>query len=155
MGGGGCYLGGSWWYSRRVCEGMKNNKFWEELIACFPWYDTGCNEKRRIQQFFCCCMCICYHGNISTELLPSKDRGIFTEPLPSKDMGDTQAHTHTQTAIWSHKPTSCFQNKESRLKIHSYSQIQMKYFVFALFNRLFQQHPSELLIQILKRLEEF
>jgi hypothetical protein len=58
-------------------------------------------------------VCICYRGgNVSTEPLPSNDKGIFTEPLPSKDEGifteplpsnnkgdthtDTNAHTHTQ-----------------------------------------------------------
>jgi hypothetical protein len=43
--------------------------------------------KRRFQQFFYCCMCICYRGNVSTEPLPSNDSGIFTKPLPSNDRG--------------------------------------------------------------------
>jgi hypothetical protein len=42
-------------------------------------------------------VCIRYRGNISTEPLPSNDKGNFTEPLPSNDWGDTQ--THTQTAM--------------------------------------------------------
>jgi hypothetical protein len=86
-------------------------------------------------------VCILYRGNVSTqpfyrndngiftEPLPSNDKRIFTEPLlsnnkgtftkplPSNDKGDTQTHTHTQTATLSHKPTLFFQNKESRLKI--------------------------------------
>jgi hypothetical protein len=32
-------------------------------------------------------MCIRYRGNVSTETLPSNDRGIFTELLPSNDKG--------------------------------------------------------------------
>jgi hypothetical protein len=32
-------------------------------------------------------VCIRYRGNVSTEPLPSNNRGIFTEPLPSNDMG--------------------------------------------------------------------
>jgi hypothetical protein len=28
-----------------------------------------------------------YRGNVSTEPLPSNDRGTFTEPLPSNDKG--------------------------------------------------------------------
>jgi hypothetical protein len=32
---------------------------------------------QRVQQFFCCCVCICYRGNVSTEPLPSDDRGTF------------------------------------------------------------------------------
>jgi hypothetical protein len=88
----------------------------------------GQHWKRRIRQSFYCCVCIRYHGNVSTEPLPSNDRGIFTEPslsndkgiftepLPSNDMGETQALARTQTAMWSHKPTLVFQNKESRLK---------------------------------------
>jgi hypothetical protein len=41
----------------------------------------------------CCCVCICYRGNVSTELLSSNDRGMFTEPLPSNDKG---IHIQTQ-----------------------------------------------------------
>jgi hypothetical protein len=68
----------------------------------------GPHRKRRVQQFFYCCVCIRYRGNVSTEPLPSNDRGIFTgpfpgndkgmftKPLPSNDKGDTQTHTHRQ-----------------------------------------------------------
>jgi hypothetical protein len=44
-----------------------------------------------------------YRGKVSTEPLPTNDKGIFTEPLPSNDREDT--HTRTQTATLSHKPT--------------------------------------------------
>jgi hypothetical protein len=55
--------------------------------------------KQCVQQFFYCCVCIRYRGNVYTKPLPSKDRGIFTEPLTSNDRGDTQ------TATQFHKPT--------------------------------------------------
>jgi hypothetical protein len=47
----------------------------------------GPHWKRRVQKFFYCCLCIRYRGNVSTEPLPSNDKGIFTEPLPSSDKG--------------------------------------------------------------------
>jgi hypothetical protein len=47
----------------------------------------GPRLKRRVQQVFYCCVCIRYHGNISTEPLPSNDGRIFTEALPSNDKG--------------------------------------------------------------------
>jgi hypothetical protein len=47
----------------------------------------GPRWKWRVQQFFYHCVCIRYRGNVSTELLPSNDRGSFTEPLPSSDGG--------------------------------------------------------------------
>jgi hypothetical protein len=69
--------------------------------------------KRRVQQFFYCCVSIRYRGNVSTERLPSNERGIFTEPFPSKDKGtcteplpsndreDTHTHacTHTDSNV--------------------------------------------------------
>jgi hypothetical protein len=61
---------------------------------------------KRIQQLFCCCMCIHYRGNVSTEPSPSNDWGIFREPVPIINEGYTQ--THTLTATWSHKPTLFF-----------------------------------------------
>jgi hypothetical protein len=36
----------------------------------------GPHGKRRVQQFFYCCVCIRYSCNVSTEPLPSNDRGI-------------------------------------------------------------------------------
>jgi hypothetical protein len=56
------------------------------------------HRKRCVQKFFYCCLCIRYRGNISTEPLPSNDRGIFTEPLPSNDRRDAPTHTHTRAA---------------------------------------------------------
>jgi hypothetical protein len=52
----------------------------------------GPHWKRRVR-FFYCCVCIRYRGNVSTEPLPSNDRGIFTEPLLTKDGGGIHRHT--------------------------------------------------------------
>jgi hypothetical protein len=35
--------------------------------------------KRHVQNFFYCCVCIRYRGNVSTEPLPINDRGIFPQ----------------------------------------------------------------------------
>jgi hypothetical protein len=43
--------------------------------------------KKRVQKFFYCCLCIRYRGNVSTEPLPSNEKGIFTETLPSNYKG--------------------------------------------------------------------
>jgi hypothetical protein len=77
----------------------------------------GPHWKRRVQQFFYCCLCIRYRGSVSTEPLPSNYKGTFTEPFPSKDKGwysdtHTRARTNTQTATWSHEPTLFFQNRK-------------------------------------------
>jgi hypothetical protein len=39
----------------------------------------GPRWNRRVQQFFYWCVCIRYRGNVSTEPLPSNDRGIHIE----------------------------------------------------------------------------
>jgi hypothetical protein len=75
----------------------------------------GQHWKRRVQQFFYRRVWIRYRGNVSTEPLPSKDRGIFTEPLPRNDKGifteplpsNDRGNTETpaQTATLSHKPS--------------------------------------------------
>jgi hypothetical protein len=82
------------------------------LLAYFPYFVQevlgrtnrplslilhGPHWKRRVQQFFYCCVCIYYRGNVSTELLPSNDRGIFTEPFPSNDSG---IHIQTHRLMW-------------------------------------------------------
>jgi hypothetical protein len=37
------------------------------------------HSKRSVQQFFYSCVCIRYRGNVSTEPLPSNDRGIYIQ----------------------------------------------------------------------------
>jgi hypothetical protein len=87
---------------------------WEELIAYFPWYDTGHikNDGSNKSSIFACvfvtavkflpCRCLATirglleplpsndTGNFP-EPLPSNDKGIFTEPLPSNDKGILQS----------------------------------------------------------------
>jgi hypothetical protein len=65
------------------------------------------HSKRRVQQFFYCCVCIRYRGNVSTEPLPSNDRE-----------GHTDTHIHAHKHRQQHDLISLllfFQNKESRL----------------------------------------
>jgi hypothetical protein len=100
-----------WWQIPRLVLVYATKKQEEVLgrtnrLLSLIWH--GPHWKRRVQQFFYCCMCIRYRGNVSTEPLPSNDRGIFTEPLPSNDR---RIHRHTQRATWS-------QSKESRLKMN-------------------------------------
>jgi hypothetical protein len=82
----------------RECE---KQEVLERINRLLSLIRHGPHWKRRVQQFFYCCVCIRYHGNVSTEPLPSKDRGIFTGPLPSNDRGytdtSTRARTHTNT----------------------------------------------------------
>jgi hypothetical protein len=61
----------------------------------------GPHWKRRVQQFFYCCVCIRYRGNVSTEPLPSNDKGIFTEPLASNDRGIS-----TEPLLWQPFPSN-------------------------------------------------
>jgi hypothetical protein len=71
-----------------------NKKLWEELIACFPWYDTGHIENDASKSSIVACVfvnaetfvpsrCLPTIGGVFTELLPSNDREIFTEALPA------------------------------------------------------------------------
>jgi hypothetical protein len=39
----------------------------------------GPHRKRHVQQIFYCCVCVCYRGNVSTEPLPSNERGIHIQ----------------------------------------------------------------------------
>jgi hypothetical protein len=75
-------------------------KFWEELIAYFPRYETGPHRKRLVQQLYCC-VCIRSSVNVFTEPLPSNDRGIFTEPLPTYDRRDTHTHSNVISQAYS------------------------------------------------------
>jgi hypothetical protein len=66
-------------------EKIREVRGWTSLLSLIR---HGPHWKRCVQQF-CCCMCIWYQGNVSTEPLPNNDRGIFNEPLPSDDKGYT------------------------------------------------------------------
>jgi hypothetical protein len=81
---------------------MKNKNFWLESIAYFPWYNTSHIENDASNNSSIVA-CIRYRGNVSTE------------PLPSNDRGDTQTRTHRQQRDLI-KPTQFFQNKGSGLK---------------------------------------
>jgi hypothetical protein len=98
-----------------------NNKIEQEVLGRTDhllssiWH--GPHWKRRVQQFFYCWVCIHYRGNVSTEPLPSNDRGIFTNPLPSNNRG-IHIHTHTHTdgrhfliipLRWAHVPWYTYQ----------------------------------------------
>jgi hypothetical protein len=50
-----------------ITAAIKHEKFWEELIAYFPSIRHGPHRKRRVQQFFCFCMCIRCRSNVSTD----------------------------------------------------------------------------------------
>jgi hypothetical protein len=63
-----------------------NKKFWEEIIAYFPSYDTDRIENDASNNFSIVA-CVRWRSNFLTEPLPSNDRGILTEPLPSNDKG--------------------------------------------------------------------
>jgi hypothetical protein len=112
-------------------ESNINKTFWEELIAYFPWYDTGHieNDASNNSSIVACIFV--------TEPLASNDTRIFIVPFPSNNKGIFQSHclatirwllrsrrlatvrgihrhkhknTHTRTATWSHKPNLFFQN---------------------------------------------
>jgi hypothetical protein len=78
----------------------ENKKFWEELIAYFPWYDTGHSENDASNNSsIVACVFV-----TAVTFLPSRCLATIG--------GNSQ--THTQTATWSHKPT--FQAKNGTEK---------------------------------------
>jgi hypothetical protein len=93
----------------------KNNKFWEEQIAYFPWYDTGHieNDASNNSSIVACLFVT------AVTFLEKRCLATIGGFLPSRRLATIGGiHTHAQTARWSHKPTLFFQNKESRLKIN-------------------------------------
>jgi hypothetical protein len=88
----------------------RNKKFWEELIAYFPWYDTGhiendaSNNSSIVAGVFV----------TAVTFLPSRCPATIRGFLPTRYLA-TIGEIHTQTATWSHRPTLFLQNKESRL----------------------------------------
>jgi hypothetical protein len=63
-------------------------------MAYFSWYDTG-HTKNEASNNYSTVECNRYRGNVSTEPLPSNDRGIFTKPLRSNDRGYTNTHRNS------------------------------------------------------------
>jgi hypothetical protein len=64
----------------------------------FSLIRQGIHWKWRVQQFFYCCVCIRYRGNISTELRTSNDTGIFTEA--SRCLATIRGYTYRHTDWW-------------------------------------------------------
>jgi hypothetical protein len=59
---------------------IRNKNLREELISYFPLTRHGQRKKRRAQQFFYCCVCIRFRGNVSLpSRLPSNDCGIHIQ----------------------------------------------------------------------------
>jgi hypothetical protein len=67
-----------------------NKKFWEELSAYVPLYDTGHIENDASDDY----SIVAFVFITPVTCLPSRClatmRGTFTEPLPSNDRGDAQ-----------------------------------------------------------------
>jgi hypothetical protein len=116
-------------------------KFSEEQIAYFALIRHWPHRKRCVQQFFYCCICIRYRGNVFTHPLPRKDRrgthidmqtgGRFMKYAVVMGWGAiicvpgfvmissgiqklAGIYTDTQRVWWCHQRTLIFQNKESR-----------------------------------------
>jgi hypothetical protein len=93
--GKGMYVNGRLPGEGNIPPIKKKNKFWEELITYFPWYDTGhieneaSNNSSVVASVFVTAVTFLplpsNNRGIFTEPLPSNDREIFTEPLPSND----------------------------------------------------------------------
>jgi hypothetical protein len=79
-----------------------NKNFWEELIAYFPWYDTGHIENDASNNSS---IVACVFVTVVT-FLPSRCLATIGGFLPSRCLATIEGiHRHTQTATWSHKPT--------------------------------------------------
>jgi hypothetical protein len=77
-----------------VRKGKEKKKFWEELIANFPWYDTGNIENDASNNSSIACVFVT-RGNVSTEPLPSNDRGF----LPSRCLVTIGGYTYRHTLM--------------------------------------------------------
>jgi hypothetical protein len=94
-------------FSQRAQALVINKKFWEELIAYFPWYDTGYieNDASKYSSTVACVFvsavtfpqssCLAMIGFFFTEPLPGNHKGIFAEPLPSNNRR-IHKHAHKQ-----------------------------------------------------------
>jgi hypothetical protein len=97
----------------RIWNHQNNNKFWEKINRLLFLIRHGPCGKRRVQKFFYCCVCIRYRGNVSTEPLPSNDRGLLLSRCLATIRGYTDTHTDTKVISLAYY---IFQIKESRLK---------------------------------------
>jgi hypothetical protein len=93
-----------------------NKKFLEERIDYFPRYDTGHIENDALNNSS---VVACVFVTAVT-FLPNRCLATIRAFLPCRYLatigeGDTQKHTHTQTATSSYKPTLFFQNMRSIL----------------------------------------
>jgi hypothetical protein len=80
-----------------------NKKFWEELIAYFPWNDTGHIENDASNNFSTiACVFV-----TAVTFLPNRRLATKGGFLPSRYLATIES-THTQAATWSHKPTFIF-----------------------------------------------
>jgi hypothetical protein len=101
--------------SFRVCilNRQNNNKFWEELIAYFPWYDTGHieNDASNNSSIVACVFVT------EVTFLPSRCLATIRGFLPSRCLAtiwrNTQTHTQQRDLI---SVFYFFQNKGNRLK---------------------------------------
>jgi hypothetical protein len=59
---------------------IENNKFWEELIAYFPWYDTGHNENDASNNSFI----VAYVFVTAVTFLPSRCQATIEGILPTR-----------------------------------------------------------------------
>jgi hypothetical protein len=90
---------------------LKNKKFWEELIAYFPWYDTGhiendaSNNSSIVACVFVTAVTFLPSRRLATigGFLPSSCLAKIRVLLPSRCLATIGGDT--QTARWSHKPT--------------------------------------------------
>jgi hypothetical protein len=91
---------------------LKNNKnFWEELIAYFPWYDTGHVENDASNNSSIVAYVFVNAGTFLPSRCLQTTGGTLTEPLPSNDKGDTKTHAHRQQQRSLISPLLFFQNK--------------------------------------------
>jgi hypothetical protein len=74
---------------------LENKKFWEELIAYFPWYDTDHIENESNNSSI-----VAYVFVTAVTFLPSRCLATIG--------GYVDTYTHTQAATSSYKPTFVF-----------------------------------------------
>jgi hypothetical protein len=134
---------------------LYNNKFWEELIPYFPWYDTGHieNDASNNSSIVACVFvtavtfppsrCLAKtRGYLRSRclatirgFLPSRCLATIRELLPSRCLATIGGYTDTHTHKHAHRQQRdllslplFFKNKKSGLKTLSITCIVMLYF---------------------------